>query len=147
MRFQKGQSVVEFALVLPIFLVLCFGIFYMGMIFADYMTLSNIARSSAREASTIVVAADVNSDYQKVRDKYADTTLPLDAFEWKPKVKERFDIVYDKTKQNVTVTIHAPLNDQGKGFAHIFYKLTEHTGNDISLNITYTMYSEYIPKN
>lgn len=144
MRFQRGQSVVEFALVLPLFLLLCFGIFYIGMIFADYMTLSNIARSSAREASMVVVSTDVDSHYQKVRDKYADTKLPLDAFEWK---KENFDIVYNKTNQNVTVTINAPLNDKGKGFAHIFYKLIKQTGNDIILKITYTMYSEYIPKN
>ena len=48
---HKGQSVVEFALVLPLFLFIMFGVIYTGMLFHDYATLSNIARSSAREAA------------------------------------------------------------------------------------------------
>ena len=28
---QKGQSIIEFALVLPLFLLLVFGLFYIGM--------------------------------------------------------------------------------------------------------------------
>ena len=51
MKGHKGQSVVEFALVLPLFLFIMFGVIYTGMMFHDYATLSNIARSSAREAA------------------------------------------------------------------------------------------------
>ena len=51
MKKHKGQSVVEFALVLPLFLLIMFGVIYTGMLFHDYATLSNIARSSAREAA------------------------------------------------------------------------------------------------
>ena len=46
---QKGQSLIEFALVFPFFLFLILGIIYSGMLFYDYSTLSNIARSAARE--------------------------------------------------------------------------------------------------
>ena len=49
MKKQKGQVLVEFALVLPFFLLLIFGIIYSGMLFYDYSTLSNVARSAARE--------------------------------------------------------------------------------------------------
>ena len=49
MKKQKGQALVEFALVLPLFLFLVFAIIYSGMFFHDYSTLSNIARSAARE--------------------------------------------------------------------------------------------------
>ena len=53
MKKQKGQSLVEFALVLPLFLFLVFAIIYAGMLFHDYTTLSGIARSAAREAAIV----------------------------------------------------------------------------------------------
>ena len=46
---NKGQVLVEFALVLYFFLMLVFGIIYSGMLFYDYSTLSNTARTVARE--------------------------------------------------------------------------------------------------
>lgn len=49
MKEQKGQALIEFALVFPFFLLLVFGIIYSGMLFYDYSTLSNVARSAARE--------------------------------------------------------------------------------------------------
>lgn len=49
MHKQKGQALIEFTLVLPLFLLLVFGIIYSGMLFYDYSTLSNVARSAARE--------------------------------------------------------------------------------------------------
>ena len=51
MKKHKGQSVVEFALVLPLFLMMIFGIIYSGMMYHDYSTISNIARASTREAA------------------------------------------------------------------------------------------------
>lgn len=53
MKSQKGQDIVEFALLLPVFLLIICGIMYVGFFFGDYMTLSNIARSAAREATVI----------------------------------------------------------------------------------------------
>ena len=49
MNKQKGQSLVEFTLVLPFFLLLIFSLIYTGMLFYDYSTLSNVARTAARE--------------------------------------------------------------------------------------------------
>ncbi len=51
MKKSKGQSLVEFALILPLFLFLIFAIIYAGMLFHDYSALSSIARSAAREAA------------------------------------------------------------------------------------------------
>lgn len=70
MKKHKGQSVVEFALVLPLLLIIMFGIIYTGMMFHDYITLSNVARSSAREAS--VSATD---DYANLKQYYIDYHL------------------------------------------------------------------------
>lgn len=53
MKKNKGQSLVEFALVIPFFLFLVFAIIYAGMLFHDYSTLTGIARSAAREAAIV----------------------------------------------------------------------------------------------
>ena len=53
MRKSKGQSLVEFTLVIPFFLFLVFAIIYCGMLFHDYSTLTGIARSAAREAAIV----------------------------------------------------------------------------------------------
>ena len=51
MKKQNGQVIVEFAIVLPLFLFLVFGLIYSGMLFHDYTSISNMARSAAREAA------------------------------------------------------------------------------------------------
>ena len=65
MKKHKGQSVVEFALVLPLFLFIMFGVIYTGMMFHDYATLSNIARACTREA-----AVSATEDYGEIAGNY-----------------------------------------------------------------------------
>ncbi|PKK90396.1 MAG: hypothetical protein CVV64_08510 [Candidatus Wallbacteria bacterium HGW-Wallbacteria-1] len=60
-RSGRGQSVVEFALVLPIALILIIGVIDMGWYFFQYLTLSNIARKAARQASVGMSDADVRN--------------------------------------------------------------------------------------
>ena len=48
LRNRKGQSLLEFAMVFPFFLLALYGILYFGFLFADYVTLNDIARSTAR---------------------------------------------------------------------------------------------------
>ena len=48
---QRGQSLVEFALVLPIFLLMLFGLIDLGRIIYFNSTLSQAAREGARAAS------------------------------------------------------------------------------------------------
>ena len=50
MRARRGESLVEFALVLPILLILLLGILYFGRAVAAYNSVSNGARSGARVA-------------------------------------------------------------------------------------------------
>jgi hypothetical protein len=52
LRRRKGQTVAEFALTLPILLILLFGIIEFGRIFQAWVTLQNAARTAARFAST-----------------------------------------------------------------------------------------------
>ncbi|BAL83570.1 hypothetical protein SELR_18620 [Selenomonas ruminantium subsp. lactilytica TAM6421] len=142
MKFQRGQAIVEFALLLPLFLVLLFGIFYSGMVMADYLTLSSIARSSAREAAIV----DNKNKYKTIRDNYVKKSkLPIDILDWNPKKNENdFKITYEKNSQNVIVELKADLNKDGVGYtlAGVLDNITGSDMKDISLKIRYTMYSE-----
>ena len=142
---QKGQSIIEFALVLPLFLLLVFGLFYIGMFFADYLTLSSIARSSAREAAIISSEDYYQDNYKKVRDKYKDEKLPMDIFDWRATSTDHFNINYDKDSHNVQVTMKADFNTQGSQLGNIVSRLAG--GMKLAkIDITYSMYSEYKPK-
>jgi len=50
LRNEKGASAVEFALVLPIFLMLVFGIFQFGIAFNNWIAITHAAREGARLA-------------------------------------------------------------------------------------------------
>ena len=50
-RGQKGQSVVEFAVIIPLFLMFVMGIIYGGFAFADYLRCNNAVREIARAYS------------------------------------------------------------------------------------------------
>lgn len=57
MRRRKqgsGQSLVEFALVLPVFLLILWGIIDMGFMFYSRITVINAAREGARSAVTAI---------------------------------------------------------------------------------------------
>ena len=45
---KKGQSLVEFALVLPLFVLLIVGVFDLGRAFFAYIAISNAAREGTR---------------------------------------------------------------------------------------------------
>ena len=51
-RHERGQTMVEFALVVPILCVVLFGILQFGAIYNDYVTLTDAARVGARKAAT-----------------------------------------------------------------------------------------------
>ena len=72
MKKDKGQSLVEFTLVLPFFLFLVFAIIYGGMLFHDYSSLSSIARSAAREAA--IVEGTDDATYGKIATFYEQQT-------------------------------------------------------------------------
>ena len=65
---ERGQSLVEFALVLPIFLVLLFAIVDFGMGLNAWISVTNSAREGARLGA---VQADAPSIQQRVRDTAA----------------------------------------------------------------------------
>jgi Flp pilus assembly protein TadG len=50
MKNEQGQTMTEFALVLPILVVLLFGIIQFGIAFNNYVTLTDAIRAGARKA-------------------------------------------------------------------------------------------------
>ena len=71
MRSQKGQSLVETALIIPIILMLLFGIADFGRVFHVYLTLDHAGREAAREASG-------GSEDSEIKLKIIDDTSGLD---------------------------------------------------------------------
>lgn len=87
LKSQKGQTFAEFAIVLPIFLLLVFGIIQFGILFNNYVTLTDAVRVGARQAAVSrtlpdpsgtatarVIAAADNLD----TDQLAITVTPYD---------------------------------------------------------------------
>lgn len=48
-KSQKGQAIVEMALVLPILLLIVFGIMEFGRVFNAYLVITNASREGARQ--------------------------------------------------------------------------------------------------
>jgi Flp pilus assembly protein TadG len=48
---RRGQSMVEFALIVPLLLMLIFGIIELGILFSVYVGMTNSAREAARAGS------------------------------------------------------------------------------------------------
>ena len=149
MERQRGQSIVEFALIFPFFLLLLFGIIYTGMLFADYISLNDIARSSAREAA-IATAAERSAGYTNIRQRYIDNARPITGlYVWKTSDSSAFSIKQitsnpsskNEIANSVKVTIRADLD---KTFAGVPAFLSEVIGGALpaSYTITYSMHDE-----
>ena len=62
---EKGQSMVEFAMIVPILLLIVVGIIEFGFMFSGFLTLTNASREAARAIS--LGATDANA-IQRAKD-------------------------------------------------------------------------------
>jgi Flp pilus assembly protein TadG len=67
LRAQNGQTMTEFALVLPLLALLLFGVIQFGIAFNNYITLTDAVRAGSRKAA---VARHLQN-----REKYVDTAV------------------------------------------------------------------------
>ena len=51
LKDERGQAMTEFALILPILCVLLFGIIQFGIVWNNYVTITDAARAGARKAA------------------------------------------------------------------------------------------------
>ncbi len=73
LRNQQGQSMTEFALVLPILALLLFGVIQFGIVFNNYITLTDAVRAGARKGAVSRHLGDPpGAVEQRVRDAATD---------------------------------------------------------------------------
>lgn len=73
-RREDGQSMVEFALILPIFLLILCGIIDFGWLFYNQLSLNNACREGARYA---VVNTAEDADTQAIIDHIENVTTTV----------------------------------------------------------------------
>jgi Flp pilus assembly protein TadG len=86
-RNENGQAMVEFALVLPILMALLLGIIQFGIVFNNYITLTDATRAGARKAAVSRFVGDngasakaaVKSSAQGLDQKKLDPTILVTA--------------------------------------------------------------------
>jgi Flp pilus assembly protein TadG len=71
-RREDGQSMTEFAIVLPIFCVLLFGVIQFGILWNNYVTLTDATRAGARKAAVSRHGAPVTAACTQVRASASD---------------------------------------------------------------------------
>ena len=78
MKKQRGQSVVEFAFIVPMFALFLFGLIYGGIMFLEYLNLCNDARAEARRVA--VMSREQLDTFFKVSSpaNYPTETNPTD---------------------------------------------------------------------
>lgn len=59
MAGQKGQSIVETALILPIIILILTGIIDFGLMFNNYLVITNASREAARNAAVGATDAEI----------------------------------------------------------------------------------------
>ena len=74
LRSQRGQTMVELALCLPLICMLLFGVIQFGIVFNNYITLTDAVRAGARKATVsrdLGAVAATAAVKQAVRDSAA----------------------------------------------------------------------------
>lgn len=72
-RDEQGQTATEFALVLPVLALLLFGVIQFGILFNNYVTLTDAVRSGARKAAVSRQVGNPTGDAEAAVRKAADT--------------------------------------------------------------------------
>jgi Flp pilus assembly protein TadG len=72
-RSERGQTMAEFAIVLPVLMLVVFAIIQLGILFTNYQALTDAVRAGARVGAVSRFAADpTGATVQKVKDAAAD---------------------------------------------------------------------------
>ena len=74
---EDGQAMLEFALVLPIFLLILCGIIDFGWMFYNQLALNNISREGARYAVVSTAADNSTDEILHHIEGYIDDTYPV----------------------------------------------------------------------
>jgi Flp pilus assembly protein TadG len=74
-RDERGQTMTEFAIVLPVLCLLLFGVIQFGILFNNYVTLTDAVRAGARKAA---VSRQTSNPRQLCIDQVKSSASDLD---------------------------------------------------------------------
>jgi hypothetical protein len=122
---QRGQAIVEFALVIPLFLLVLVGLFDIGRAVFSYNTLTNAAREGVRMA---IVNQDVPTIVARAQNQSAIVELD------DPSVK----VGFYQMKADGTADLNDPCNLVAVGcLAIVSFEATYHPITPIIANILF----------
>ena len=148
MKGEKGQSVVEFALALPLFLVFFMGFMAFGLILSDYLALQHYARAVARDATVVSDSAN-GYTYSSVRESYVSATndangnlLPNSLFVWDPSTEEGLSFSPKGGGEVIAVKLTAKANNDASGLIRTFNNILNISSVLQSMTVEYHLYNE-----
>ncbi len=103
---EDGQAMVEFALILPIFLLILCGIIDFGWLFYNQLSLNNACREGARYA---VVHTDENADTQSIINHIENISTTVFANDGVD-ITVKYSSPSDPTSGDVTVSMQADIS-------------------------------------
>ncbi len=109
-RSERGQTLTEFALVLPLMVVLLFGIIQFGITFNNYISLTDAVRAGARTATVSrheedPVAVTVERVREAATDLNEDDLLIEVESSWEPGEQVKVAASYPYSIKVLGVTI------------------------------------------
>lgn len=105
-RREDGQAMVEFALILPIFLLILCGIIDFGWLFYNQLSLNNACREGARYA---VVHTAENADTQAIINHMENLTSTVFANDGVD-ITATYSSPSDPTAGDITVSMQAEIS-------------------------------------
>lgn len=102
---EHGQTLVEFALVAPLLIVLLLGIFQGGVAFNHYLVVTDAARAGSREA---IVARISGVSVATIQQTAKNASTDLDASKLSVSVSDPTDPTLQTAGSTVTVTVSYP---------------------------------------
>lgn len=108
-KSEKGQSLIEFVLILPILLLLILGVLEYGWMLNAKVTVNSAAREGARTRAALGFSSVYNSTYETASDKAISDALKTSNITLV--VQPTYQIKSDTEGGNmVTVTISTKVN-------------------------------------
>ncbi|HEV8102174.1 MAG TPA: TadE/TadG family type IV pilus assembly protein [Gaiellaceae bacterium] len=105
LRNERGQAMVEFALVLPILMALLLGIIQFGIVFNNYITLTDATRAGARKAA---VSRFVGDSGASAKAAVENSAQGLDQSKLAPTISVTASPDWNTPGNDVTVTASYP---------------------------------------
>jgi Flp pilus assembly protein TadG len=110
---EEGQTMVEFALIMPVLLLVIFGIIQFGVLYNDYISLTDATRIGARKAATARYASDpVGVTKTAVRNAAHDLDaaqlqINVNAAAWSPGADVTVEASYPYELDIMGVVVHS----------------------------------------